>query len=112
MEAFGQYAKAAGLTRQITNQCAEMKIRFERKAGLFRDPFHTDPISLSLLHALHEFQAVPERVAGVESFESRDLCIPNLTHVSGVQVLLQLLQAPDNECWVCFPRRHEIGVDA
>ena len=32
-EAARQYAKAAGYSREITNMCAEIKIRAERKAG-------------------------------------------------------------------------------
>lgn len=32
-EAMRQYAKAAGYSRDITNMCAEIKIRAERKAG-------------------------------------------------------------------------------
>ena len=36
-EAMRQYAKAAGYSRDITNMCAEIKIRAERKAGQLLD---------------------------------------------------------------------------
>src|SRR5215472_8955593 len=42
-EAARQYAKAAGYSRDITNMCAEIKIRAERKAGTLLSELNLKP---------------------------------------------------------------------